>query len=136
VVFGNGIRFVWRGGVSEELQVAEAALVDAVEAGFIAVQESEAVGIGGVLEGGGEEAGAVTGVGDVEALGKQLGFDGPGTAHAPEGGHHFFDDAVLDAVGGLEAIQVFGEDFRKTLGRFVVQDDAASQQGVAAGVLG
>jgi hypothetical protein len=37
-LFGNGTRFVWRQRGAEELQVAETALVDGVEAGFVAVQ--------------------------------------------------------------------------------------------------
>jgi hypothetical protein len=106
-----------------------------VEAGFVAVEQGEAMGIGGVLKGGSQQAGSVTGLGDVEALVQQLGFDGPGAAHAPPGGDHLFDDAELDAVGWLEALQVAGQDLRETGGRFVFQEYDAGEQGVAARVL-
>jgi hypothetical protein len=88
-----------------------------------------------VLEGCGQEAITVTGIRDVEACVKQAGFDGPGAAHAPPSGDHFLDDAELDAVGRLEAVQVIGQDFRETIGRFVFQDNDARQQGMAARVL-
>jgi hypothetical protein len=48
-----------------------------------------------------------------------LGFNGPSPAHAPPGSHHFFDDAELDAVDRLEALEVIGQNFRETIGRFV-----------------
>ena len=40
-VSGNGTRFVWYGEGAEEQQVVERALVDEVEAGFVAVHEGE-----------------------------------------------------------------------------------------------
>ena len=38
---GNGTRFVWYGEGAEEHQVVEGALVDEVEAGFVAVHQGE-----------------------------------------------------------------------------------------------
>ena len=40
-VSGNGTRFVWYGEGAEERQVVERALVNEVEAGFVAVHEGE-----------------------------------------------------------------------------------------------
>jgi hypothetical protein len=77
------------------------------------------VGIVGVLKGRGQAAGSVTGIRDVEAFVEELGFDGPGPAHAPPSRHHLLNDAKLDAVGGLEAFEVIGHDFSEALGRFV-----------------
>jgi hypothetical protein len=126
-VSGNGIGFVWHARSLQQEQVLHGALIHAVEAGFVAVEQGEAMGIGGILKGGSQEAGSVTGFRDVEAVVQQLGFDGPGAAHAPPGGDHFFDDAELDAVGWLEAPQVVGQDLRETGGRFVFQEYDAGE---------
>jgi hypothetical protein len=126
-LFGNGTRFVWQQASAQELQVAEAALVDAVEAGFVAMQQRKAAGIVGILEGCGQAAGSVTGIRVVEAFVEELRFDGPGPAHAPPSRHHLLNDAKLDAVGRLEAFEVIGEDFREALGRFILQDYDAGE---------
>ena len=133
---GNGIGFVWHSRVSQQKDVLQAALIHIVEAGFIAVEEGEATGTVRVLEGGSEEAGSIARVGDVEAAVEALGFDGPGAADAPLGDDHFLNDGELDAVGGLKAVDVVGEDFLKTGWRFVIQPDDFGEQSVAAGVLG
>src|ERR1035441_7938323 len=134
-VFGNGTRFVWYFLGLQELQVAEAALVDAVEANFITVQQGEGRGIGETAEGGGEAAGRVAGGLGVDALAQQAGFDGPGAAHAPGCGDRFLDDAELDAIGRLEALQVLSEDGLETFARFAFHDNAAAEQVMAARVL-
>jgi hypothetical protein len=85
------------------------------------------VGIVRILKGRGQAAGSVTGIRDVETFGEELGFDGPGPAHAPPSGHHLLNDAKLDAVGGLEALEVIGQDFSEAFGRFVFQDYDAGQ---------
>jgi hypothetical protein len=111
----------------QQEQVLQGAVIHVVEASFVAVQQGEAVGIVGILEGGSQEAGSVTGLREVEAIVQQLGFDGPGATHAPPGGDHFFDEAKLDAVGRLEARQVVGHDLRETIGRFVFQENDAGE---------
>jgi hypothetical protein len=91
------------------------------------MQEAE-VGCGGqVGESGGNAADFVA----VEA-----GFDGPGAAHAPEGGGHFLDDAELDAVDGAEALDVLVEEGVEVLAGLVGQDDAPGERAVADGVVG
>jgi hypothetical protein len=136
MVFGNGIGFVWHAWSLQQEQVLHGAVVHAVEAGFVAVEQGEAVGIVGALEGGSHEAGSVAGIRDVEALVQQVGFDGPGAAHAPPGGAHFFDEAELDAIGWLEAGEVVGHDLLEAFGIFVLEEYDAGEQGVAARVLG
>jgi hypothetical protein len=111
----------------QQEHILQCALIHAVEASFIAVEQGEAVGIVAILEGGSQEAGSVTAFRDVEAVVEQLGFDGPGAAHAPPGCGHFLDEAELDAVGRLEARQVFGQDGFESFGRFVLQEDAAGE---------
>ena len=50
-----------------------------------------------------------------------------GAAHAPPGCGHFFDDAELDAVGRLEALQVFAHDPLESVGRFAFQYNDAGE---------
>ena len=81
----------------------EGALVDAVEAGFIAADEVRRGGIGKGGEGVGEAIeGVAIGLGG-EALLEGAGLHGPGAAHPPVGGGHFLDETELHAIGGLEA---------------------------------
>jgi hypothetical protein len=134
-VFGNGTRFVWYGGGAEEKDVVEGALIVEMNAGLITVHEAEA-GFGGeFLEGGGyaiERIGGGLGVGLIL---EQSGFDGPGAAEAPVGSHHLLDQAELHAVGGLEAIEVLGEDGLETFGRFIAHDDLLGQEAMGYGIL-
>ena len=65
-----------------------------------------------------------------------MGFDGPGAAQAPASGDHFFDHVEFEVVGGLEAIDVLGEECLKRFGRFVFENQAAGQKAVAQSILG
>ncbi len=114
----------------------EGALVDAMEAGFVAVHEGEAGVGGGVGEGGGHAIDFVAGGLSFCVVLKDAGFEGPGAAHAPVGSRHFLDETELEAIGGLEAVEVLGEEGIEGCARFVFHDDAASQEAVADGVLG
>jgi len=64
-----------------------------------------------------------------------MGFDGPGAARAPTGGNHLFDESEFEIAGGLEMLDVLSEKGLKRLGRFVFENQAASQKAVAQGVL-
>jgi hypothetical protein len=133
---GNGIRFVSHGEGAQEQEVVERALVDEVEAGFVTVYESERGGGGERGEGGSDGAdgvGLALGVGGVF---EQAGFDGPSAAHAPVRGNHFLDHAEFHAIGGLEAVEVLGQQIFEGCAGFLIQDDAAGEQAVADGVLG
>ena len=132
----NGIGFLWHARFSEQKDVSEAALIHVVEAGFIAVKEGEGAGIGFVFEGVAEGGEVTAGVRSAEAAVQQVGFDAPGAAHAPVGGDHFFYDAELDGIGGLEAFDVLVESLLYAGFGFEVQPDELSEQAVAEGVLG
>ena len=134
-VFGNGIGFVWYGG-AEEQEVVEGALVDAMEAGFIAIYEAEAGMGGGIGEGGGHAVDFVAGGLGFGVVLKDAGFKGPGAAHAPVGSGHFLDETELEAIFGLEAVEVLGKEGFEGGARFVFHDDAAGQEAVAGSVLG
>lgn len=134
-MFGNGTRFVWHGGADKK-QVVKGALVEHVEAGFVAVHEREGGGVGKGLKGCGHtvDRGNVGGIGSVGI--EHVSLDGPGAAHAPGGGDHFLDEAELCGVGGLVALDVLGEEGLKGLGGFVLKDQTASQKAVAEGIMG
>jgi hypothetical protein len=66
----------------------------------------------------------------------EAGFDGPGAAHAPEGGGHFLDDAEFDVVGGAVAVDVLGHEDVEVLAGLGAQDDALGEKAVADGVEG
>jgi hypothetical protein len=134
-LFGNGIGFVWYGG-AEEQAVVEGALVDAMEAGFVAVHEAEAGMSGGVGEDGGHAVDFVAGGLSFGVVFIDAEFEGPGAAHAPVGRCHFLDETELEVIGGLEAFEVLGEEGFEGGLRFVFHDDAAGQEAVAGGVLG
>ena len=71
-----------------------------------------------------------------EGLFHEAILDGPSAAHAPIGSGHFLDHAELDAVGGSETLGMLGYEVIKTRTRFVFQNHAPSQEGVANGVSG
>ena len=135
-VFEIGIRFVWRPRLAQEEEVAESALIHVVQAGFVAVHETEGGGGGEGGEGAGDAADGVGGEVGLDSIVEEAGFDGPAAALAPEGGSHFLDEGHFDIVGGLEAMDVFGHDGLEGLGGFGLQDDASGEESVAAGVLG
>ena len=91
-------------------------------------------------ERGGGDAGAVVGgwVGnpDPAGVGEDLGFHGPGAAHAPVGGDHFLDHGLLDAIGGGEAIEVLREEKFEAILRLAGENHAVGEKTVNDGILG
>ena len=134
-MFGNGIRFVWYGGAQEE-EVVEGALVDAMEAGFVAMHQAEAGVVGGVGDYGGHAVDFVAGGLGFGVVFIDAELEGPGAAHAPVGSGHFLDETELEGIGGLEAVAVVGEEGFEGCLRLVFHDDAAGQEAMASGVLG
>ena len=77
----------------------QGAIIAALEAGFVAQQESEGWIAGKVLEGEGE---AIAGVGFLPLIDgalEEAGLGGPEAAFLPDGSDHFFDVAVFGSVG-------------------------------------
>jgi hypothetical protein len=110
----------------------EAALIHAVEARFVAVEESELGGSGQGFEGGGEAADRVEGgflLG--HAVFDEALLDGPGAALAPVGGGHLFDHSELDAIDGSEALQVKADQGFEVLAVFLGENDAIGKEAVA-----
>ncbi len=145
-MFGNGTRFVWQGvvgqsgglgiGEAQEEEVVEGALVHEVEAAFIAVDEGDGGAVGETGKGIGHAVeGGCGGLGG-DLLVEEGGFDGPGAAQAPIGCGHVLDHAEFQAVGGLEAGDVVGEQSGEGLGTFVLEDHAMGQETMADGVAG
>jgi hypothetical protein len=98
----------WDGAQEED--VVEGALVHQVEAGFVAMEQSQ-LGRGGELAEGSRDAGAgVTAGLGVQAASQELVFHGPGAAHPPVSSGHFLDHGLLNAIGGAEALQVLREE--------------------------
>ena len=126
-MFGCGIGFVWysgrwgveREGFAEEEDVAEGALVDHVEAGFVAVEEGE------VGKGGGGGRGCRHG----------LGFVGPGATHAPVGDAHLFDHGEFDSVHYTEAVEMLVDKALEAFFGFAGEQDGLGEETVLAGVL-
>jgi hypothetical protein len=115
----------------------EGALIDHVETGFVTMHQGEGGGFGQALKGGGDASDGGSGrVGSGGGFAEHMGLDGPGAAAAPPGGDHFFDQAELEAVGGLETLDVMSEDGLKGFRGFVVEHQAAGQKAVAQGILG
>ena len=114
----------------------ETALVDAVEAGFVAVEEGEVGGGGEAGEGGGEAAELVVGfvVLAGEAIFEQPAFDGPEAAHAPICGGHFLDHAEFDAVDGFETLEVSGDQGVELGAGFAAHDDTIGEEAMAHSV--
>ena len=121
--------------LAEREEVFEGALVDGVEAGLVAVEEVEFVGVvefgEGVHQAVGGGGGGLVGHGGIEVA----VFDGPGAAEAPVGGDHFLDEADFDGVQGAEALGVGEEEFAEGFGWFLFEDDDSGKEAVAAGVL-
>jgi hypothetical protein len=134
-VFGNGTRFVWHGGGTQEEHVVQGALVIQMKASLVTVHEAER-GFGGEIdEGIGYAIQSVAGGLSVRFIFKHAGFESPGTAEAPVGSDHFLDHAELHAIGGLQANEVIVEDRLETLGRFVAHDDLTGKESVSDGIL-
>jgi hypothetical protein len=57
-----------------------------------------------------------------------------GTAEVPGGGDHFFEQTVLHAIGGTEAVDELVMQFLETGGGLIGEDNAFGEQAVAEGV--
>ena len=122
---------------AEEEEVVEAALIDAVEAGLVAMEEGELGGGGEGGEGGGEAAelvGVLVLAG--EAVFEEAAFDGPEAAHAPVGGGHFLDHAEFDAVDGFETLEVSGDQGVELGAGLGAHEDRIGEEAVAEGIGG
>ena len=110
----------------------EAALVDAVEAGLVAVDESE-IGRGGESAEGGGEAAEVVGffVLAGETVIEKAALDGPEAANAPVGGGHFLDHPEFDAIDGCETIEVAGDQGVELGAGFAADEDTIGEQAMA-----
>jgi hypothetical protein len=134
-VFGNGTRFVWYGGGTQEEHAVQGALVIEMKASLVTVHEAER-GFGGKIdEGIGDAVQSVAGRLSGGFIFEHAGFESPSAAETPVGSDHFLDHAELHAIGRLEAIEVIAEDSLETFGRFVAHDDLAGKQSMADGIL-
>jgi hypothetical protein len=142
-VFVFGIRFVWqigkivgRRGLALAEEVVEGALVHAMVAGLVAIDEVEAGGGGGggvgAGDGGEGASGGVVGGGAVD----EGGLDGPAAADAPLADDHLLDVAELDGVAGVVAGDEVVEEGAEGGGGLVLEDDGAGEEAVADGVRG
>ncbi len=135
-MFGNGTRFDWYGGDAQEEEVVEGALVHEVETGFVTVDQGKGWGLGESGEGVGHAVEAVGGGLGGDLLLQHSGFEGPGAAQTPVGRGHLLDHPQLEAVGGLEAIEIVAHEAFETLGGLVVEEEALGEEAVAGGVAG
>ena len=62
-------------------------------------------------------------------------FHGPGAAETPVGRDHLLNEAVLHAIGRLEAPEVVVEDVLKALRQLTGQDDLAGEQAMLEGIV-
>jgi hypothetical protein len=131
----------WRGNgasAAELSEVVESAGEDAVEAGFVTVEE---IGVDALLAGERRE-----GRGDavvaraiehlVETLIQEAVVDAPETAEAPVSSNHLIDEPLLDGVLRAEASVEGMFERLKVFGRFVVEDQGGGEQSVLDGVAG
>jgi len=112
----------------------EGALIHQVKAGLVAADEGDG-GAAGEAGEGVREAVEVDfgGLGDDLSI-EEAGFDGPGAAQAPMGRGNLLDDAEFQAIGGLEVVDVAGQEGREGLGALDFQGHASGQEAVADGV--
>ena len=103
----------------------EGALVHAMEAAVVAVDQIELGPLSEVAEGGGD---AVQWVVRLSVFGggisQESGFDGPEAALTPNAGDHFLDGAVLGSVGGFEFGKMLVEKQVEDFLRLVWQKNA------------
>jgi hypothetical protein len=135
-VFGNGIRFVWYPRVAQKEEVVQGALVHHVEAGFMAMEkerlETAWIGSGN----GGDQTAERIATGSGHGIVDDGGVDGPATAHAPGGCHHFLDETELDVVGGLKTIDVLLEKDLEVRPVLTFEADRTGEKVGANGVVG
>ncbi len=120
--------------VVEQHQIVQRALVDAVQARLVAVQQGEFRRAGIVAEGRRDAAGFFAFGLILDALVERGRLDGPGAAHAPECRYHLLHDAKFNPIGRNEALQVLLQQGLKCFRRLVIEHHDFRQQAVAGWV--
>ena len=113
----------------------EGALVHEVEAGFVAVDESEGGAIGETREGVGHAVEVASRGLSGGLFVDEAGFDGPGAAQTPMGYDHLLDHGEFEAGGRPQMVEVVGERGSEGFGTFAFQGHTLSQEAVAESVL-
>ena len=124
------------------METGKGAVVLAVEAGLIAVEDIEPAGfVGHFAAGVGGEIGGVGGFGRGVPLFGNFGADA-GLLHAPEthltpaADGHVFEELKFDGGGGLKFAVEFVEQFVETIEGFAIENDGASEEAVPGSVAG
>jgi hypothetical protein len=120
--------------LAKEEQVVEGALVHHVEAGFVTVEEVEAIVGSEVGVGGGHARDLAAGRLGLHGLFEHLGLNGPSAAEAPIRRGEFLDHAEFEIVHGFEPGGEHLTEGREVLGGFVTDEDLFGEQTVAHGV--
>ena len=128
---------------AQELKVPEGLGVGSGQGGFVAKEEGETFGVVGQAHEGVGEALVAVPIGKVvvglfgavsQFVGEHLRFDGEDAAETPLRGGHGGDAFVLEIAGGVEVVDVGGEQFVKTVARFGGEDDVLRAEAVAEGI--
>jgi hypothetical protein len=133
---GGGLRGGRFRGLAKKQKVAKGALVHAVKASFVAVEEAEGVGFRKGVERGCEAAERIGFGIRTDLVVHEAGLDGPGAAEAPVREGHLFDYRQLDAAGWRKTPDVLVHDIKETCARFALEDDVAGEEAVAGSVPG
>ena len=142
-MFSYGSRFVWH--EAEEAEIKEGTLAGLAEAGFVPIEEVEAVGmIGQSFEGHGltrrlieaAEFGVEAGVLALHFEVEGSGFNGPEAALTPLGDDDFFNEIGFDAIARLEAKEIGIEGLLETLLGFIGEEDGLGGEAVGNGIGG
>ena len=114
-------------------EIAEGALIGALEAGFVAIQDAEFVGIGEASKGEFQALQLIDGFLAADAGIEHAGFDGHGAAETPEGAGDIFHHAFFNCILGLEKFAVGIEHEIKQIAGFILDDNAARKKAMAHG---
>lgn len=142
-LFGGGTRFVRH--EAEEAEIEEGTLAGLAEAGFVAIEEVEAVGmIGQSFKGHGltgrlieaAEFGVEIGVLALHFEIEGSGFNGPETALTPLGDDDLLNEIGFDAVARLEAKEIGIESLLEALLGFVSEEDGLGGEAMGDGIGG
>ena len=133
-MFGNGTGFVFCVNCAQQLEGADGALIDELQAAFIALEQSHGGRGGHCLEGVGEGVWIWASGLECELFVERLGFHGEDAAETPLRGAHLLDDAQFYLVG-LETVQVHLHEGVEFFGSFAVEEDTLAEQAVVESVL-
>jgi len=112
------------------------AMVHAVEAVLITIEEAEVVATGQVGEGTSEAIALIGFFAFPDRVIKKARFDGPQPTTTPRGGDHFFDGTFLDFIGRPEPGKMRREELCESLLRFILKNDFFRQKAVTYGIEG